>query len=301
MTHQDYILRLFKYFAQFIPKTVLEDSLRQPDSSSEDGYAEAKADLLLPSERIINEFTGYICSSNPDFVADKVRNNKGFFLFVEYGSFSTNPSGAFGVGKRLAITVAHQFTHTNSDNLNESLLMNRCQNLLNHVLLTMEYDQSYNNGCSFIGRVNFPADVSPIDPEAFYGRVGFTAMLSVDETMVYDPLNTPWPDPGGHTPASEIEQRLEEVESIAGGAASLAAGAAEAAQENSNRIGNLTNGTITRDENGNIASITTFDEATTINRDEDGILTGWENDTHIWTITRDVDGNITGWTFTEKP
>ncbi|MDY0208479.1 MAG: hypothetical protein RBR82_17945, partial [Pseudomonas sp.] len=82
MTHQDYILRLFKYFAQFIPKTVLEDGLRQPDHSSEEGYAEAKADLLLPSERIINEFTGYICSSNPDFVADKVRNNKGFFLFV---------------------------------------------------------------------------------------------------------------------------------------------------------------------------------------------------------------------------
>jgi len=212
MTHQDYVLRLFKYFAQFIPKTVLEDSLKQPEHSCEDGYAEVKAELLLPSERIINEFTNYICSSNEAFVADKTRNSEGFILFVEYGTFRTNPSGEYGVGKKIAITVAHPFTHTNHDNLNESLLLNRCNNLLNHILITLEYDQQYNNGCGFIGKTSFPADASPLDPESFFGRVGWTAFLSVDETMMYDPLNTPWPDPGGHTPASVIEQRLSDIE-----------------------------------------------------------------------------------------
>ena len=66
------------------------------------------------------------------------------------------------------------------------------------------------------------------------------------------------------------------------------------------RLSNLTNGTITRDGNGNIATITTFGITTTFNRDKDGIITGWENDTHEWTLTRDESGNITGWTFTEK-
>jgi hypothetical protein len=209
---QDITLRLFKYFAQFVPKAVLTDLLVQPEHSSEAGYAEVKAELMLPSERIINEITTYICSSNPDFVADKVRNAPGIILFVEYGNINTNPASEYGVQKSVAITIAHEFNRSNNDNLNEALLMNNCNNLLNHLLITLEYDQNYNNGCGVIGQMEFPAQVAPIDPESFYGRVGWTAFLTVKENMVYDPLDTPWPDPGGQSPRSVIEQRLKTLE-----------------------------------------------------------------------------------------
>jgi hypothetical protein len=209
---QDITLRLFKYFAQFVPKAVLQDLLVQPEHSSEAGYAEVKAELMLPSERIINDITTYICSSNPDFVADKVRNAPGVILFVEYGNINTNPASEYGVQKSVAITIAHEFNRSNNDNLNEALLMNNCNNLLNHLLITLEYDQNYNNGCGVIGQMEFPAQVAPIDPESFFGRVGWTAFLTVKENMVYDPLDTPWPDPGGQSPRSVIEQRLKTLE-----------------------------------------------------------------------------------------
>lgn len=250
---QDNTLRLFKYFAQFVPKAVLTDLLVQPEHSSEAGYAEVKAELMLPSERIINDITTYICSSNPDFVADKVRNAPGIILFVEYGNINTNPASEYGVQKSVAITIAHEFNRSNNDNLNEALLMNNCNNLLNHLLITLEYDQNYNNGCGVIGQMGFPAQVAPIDPESFFGRVGWTAFLTVKENMVYDPLDTPWPDPGGQSPRSVIEGRLDDIETAisllsegivqAGEAAfnaqQAATSAGEVAQENSNRLNTL--------------------------------------------------------------
>lgn len=59
-------------------------------------------------------------------------------------------------------------------------------------------------------------------------------------------------------------------------------------------------GTITKDENNNIESITTFGETTVFNRDVNGNIESWENDTHIWNLTKE-NGEITGWTLTEKP
>ena len=184
MNDQDYIIKIFKYFARFVPMAVLNDSLRQPSYSAIPGYDAVKAEILQPSELVISNINTYVCSAHPGFVSDRIKNAQGLILFVEYGGIGFNPVGERGVSKNLGITVAHDYNHTNNDNLNEALLMNRCNNILNHILAQIEADQHLNNGCTVMGMANFPAQCSPINAEEFFGRYGWSATLTINQTYL---------------------------------------------------------------------------------------------------------------------
>lgn len=184
MNDQDYIIKIFKYFARFVPTATLQDALRQPSHSAIDGYNAAKAEILQPSVLQIADIDTYVCSAHPGFVADRIKNAKGLILFVEYGGIGFNPVGERGVSKNLGITIAHDYNHSNNDNLNEALLMNRCNNILNQILAQIEADQHLSNGCTVMGMANFPAQCSPINAEEFFGRYGWTATLTVSQTYL---------------------------------------------------------------------------------------------------------------------
>lgn len=176
--NQDYILRLFQYFSKYVPKPVLTHMLVQPEHSTRSGYASLSAEILSqPDTCVISDIGTFVCSTNRNYVSEKIKNSDGIILFVEYGSFSFNPLETFGVTQKLAITVCHEFNMSNHDNLNEILLMNKCNNLLNSILVQMQEDQTALEACGLLNLIKFPAEVIPIEPETFFGRSGWTALF----------------------------------------------------------------------------------------------------------------------------
>jgi hypothetical protein len=178
MTDQDYIIQLYKYYSKFVSKQVLTDTFSQNEESKNAGYDELKAEMLSqPDTTVIDQVATFVVSTNNEFVEDRVRNSKGIILFVEYGSFNFNPIITGGVTEAIGISVCMEYSISNNDNLNEALIMNKCNNILNAILVQMQADQSELDSCSPNGLIKFPAKIHAIDPKAFFGRIGWTAIF----------------------------------------------------------------------------------------------------------------------------
>ena len=185
MNETDFIISLYKYFSRFVPKEVLKKMLIQPEKSRRTGYSEIEAELLaLPDTDIIPEFETFVVSINEKFISERVRNNKGFILFVEYGKISAEYGTVKGIQESLAITVAHHFSDNNNDNLNEILLMNQCLNILNKIIQTMISQQEELDSCADQKLITFPVDIQVVDPVSFYGNGGWCAMFNNANTIL---------------------------------------------------------------------------------------------------------------------
>lgn len=86
--------------------------------------------------------------------------------------------------QQLAVTVCREHNIANNDNLNETLLMNDCYNILSKILQQMETDQSCGNTCEVGNLIKFPAEVLPIDSETFFDRSGWTALFTNENTLL---------------------------------------------------------------------------------------------------------------------
>jgi len=180
----DLILSLFKYFAGFVSKPELAKIFIQPGSSRRPGYSQVETEVMTSgNERVIPELEKYIFSINENFVSEKIKNAKSFILFVEYGKISYDPERMDGVQQSLAVSVAHPFSDNNNDNPNEAILMNRCLELLTDILRRMQSDQ---NELDFCGGelVRFPVEIQPVEPAAFYGCGGWTAIFNNSYTIL---------------------------------------------------------------------------------------------------------------------
>lgn len=183
MSQPDIIITLLKYFAKFIPKEVLEEMFVKGDSDEHPGYAELQAEIMnLPDTDIIEDIDCFVFSTNEEYVANQMRGSDKIVFFVEYGAFSYDPTEKKGVKEKLAIQVAFPYSMTNSDNIVESMLMNRMHNILCSVLDKMEEDQSDLNFCSNKKLIRFPAEIVPIDPHFLYGRAGWMALFDHETT-----------------------------------------------------------------------------------------------------------------------
>jgi len=113
-------------------------------------------------------------------VSDMMRNSRKTVLFVEYGQTNYDGDG-LSVSVDIAITVASPYNRSNRDNLNELLAVNQMQNKLIRILSQMKADSDASCAC---GKFRFPADIQPIEPTAFFGRVGFVAFVRVINPVV---------------------------------------------------------------------------------------------------------------------
>jgi hypothetical protein len=143
---EDFIIKLFRYFSRFVPAGVLREIMIQPDGSRFPGYSEIEAEVLAdPADPTLNvripDIEKFMLSINENFVSERIKNAKGYILFVEYGKISADFDRANGVKESIAVTVAHNFSDANHDNLNEVLLMNRCLGILMLILRQMSADQ----------------------------------------------------------------------------------------------------------------------------------------------------------------
>jgi hypothetical protein len=180
----DSIIKLFTYFAKFVPREALTSVFIQPDRSRAAGYTEIETEIMSsPDTHVIPAIARYVVSVNENFVSERIKNLKGFALFVEYGKISVNHDSADGIRQSLALTVAHPFSDTNSDNLNEVLLMNEALEILDSILRTMNNEQ---HGLDFCGYtlLKWPAELHPVDPVAFYGCGGWSATFTNSYTLL---------------------------------------------------------------------------------------------------------------------
>lgn len=183
MSKPDYIKSLLHYYSKFVPKTLLADNYRQPSQSRLDGYNELYTEISTRGdEDVISGIGTFIVSANRKYVMDKVKNSKGYVLFVEYGQFSYDPDATFGISEKIGITVARDYNIANNDNMNETLLMNECFNMLDQILSCMQADQDELNACGLGRLIEFPAEIYPVDPETFSDRSGWTALFSNKKT-----------------------------------------------------------------------------------------------------------------------
>lgn len=175
MNQMDVLLTLFKYYAQFVPKEVLTRMFAGADVS---GYDEVRTEVLnAPDTLVIRDFDTFVFSSNEKYVAQEVKSTKEAVLYVEYGAFNYDPTEMNGVSEKLAVCVAFPYSKANSDNLAETLLMNRMHNLLCSILDQMEKDQTGLDFCGTRELIRFPAEIVPVDPELFYDRAGWMAIF----------------------------------------------------------------------------------------------------------------------------
>jgi hypothetical protein len=181
----DLIINLFKYFSQFVPQEVLKGIFIQPEKSRKPGYPEIEAEIRTSADtNRIPDIEKFIVSINENFVSERIKNTKGIILFVEYGKFSVDHETMKGVKESLAVTVAHTFTDTNNDNLNEILLMNQCLEILDRIIRTMKEEQEQLDFCANGELVTFPVDIQVVDPASFYGCGGWSAMFTNAYTIL---------------------------------------------------------------------------------------------------------------------
>jgi len=183
--NEDLIIKLFRYFSRFVPVNVLKEFMIQPERSQLAGYSETKSEILIDTQSMrIPDIEKFVLSINEKFVSEKIKNSKGFILFVEYGNISADFQKAKGVKQSLAVTVARNFSDTNNDNLNEALLMNRCLEILMLIIRQMLSEIGMIEFCPSIEMITMPVDIQVVDPVSFYGCGGWCAMFQNSQTIL---------------------------------------------------------------------------------------------------------------------
>jgi len=184
--NEDLIIKLFRYFSRFVTVPVLKEFLIQPARSQHPGYAMIEAEILSDPALATRmpEIERFVLSINEQYVSEKIKNSKGVILFVEYGPIAADFKSINGVKQSLGVTIAHNFTHTNHDNLNEALLMNRCLDILLTILRQMTLDQGELDFCASSDLLTMPVDIQVVDPVSFYGCGGWCAMFQNSQTIL---------------------------------------------------------------------------------------------------------------------
>ncbi len=180
----DIVLTLFKYYAKFVPKPVLEKMFVKTNGQR-NGYEEIAGEVLSATDDyVIPELDAFIFSPNEDFLSKRIKNSNKTVLYVEYGAISYSPDQMNGIKEKLAVHVAQPYAKTNNDNLNETLIMSETYRILTSILDRMEKDQQTLDFCGLRQLIEFPAEIVVIDPNMFYDRTGWMAIFDYTTTNI---------------------------------------------------------------------------------------------------------------------
>jgi len=185
MKDLDFIIKLYRYFSQFVPKPVLKKMFVQQRGTRRSGYEELETEILSAGdEQRIDDIEKFVLSINEKYVSDRIKNTSGIILFVEYGQFTVDRNVELGVKEQLAVTVVHDFSFVNNDNINEVLIMNHCLQVLNTIISRMQEEQSELNFCVNEKLIDSPVEYNVVDPVTFYGFGGWSAIFNNANTIL---------------------------------------------------------------------------------------------------------------------
>ncbi len=177
------ILDLYKYFAAFVSQDARSKAAVKGIKSDFSNYIEfVSAVNNIGTSKVISEIETFIFSVNESAVADRVNNSKGVILFVEYGKIGLSKSDVnTKTDMTLGITVATNFSKTNSDLIEEALMSQQTFDILLHILHTLEEDMNNLENCPGNKLITFPVEIFPVVPREFFGRGGWTAMFKKEK------------------------------------------------------------------------------------------------------------------------
>jgi hypothetical protein len=185
MKDLDLIINLYRYFSQFLTKEVLEKMFRQQIGSRLPGYDEIETEVLNRNSIFsISGIDTFVLSVNEKFVSDSIKNAQEYILFVEYGKINVDHDVVLGTKENLSISVIHSFSSANNDNINEVLLMNECLKILDTIVGKMIKEQSSHEFCQNSKLIDSAVEYNVVDPVAFYGFGGWSAMFNNANTII---------------------------------------------------------------------------------------------------------------------
>lgn len=170
------ITELIHYFAKFPDRDgVMKLFARTGSSRFPEYYDELKTDIQALPSPLLPGIKDYICSTNIEVLGERIRNTKTYFLLLEYGAIlASQPRRARNreTSFNLAVTVGCPYSKSNSDVVEESLIMGQCLEYLVKIARQMEQDN--NQTCPFLQFVEGSIDFQPAEPALMFGCLGWT-------------------------------------------------------------------------------------------------------------------------------
>ena len=169
---------IWLYFAKFPLHEGVMKNFRSTNSKTP-GYSDFKTEVEnLAVNSLIPELKNYLLSVNTPAILEYVKNVDSRFLFVEYGDLNTNENAykAKDIDFALNIYIASPFSYKQFDFVDETLIMQQNLLYLQQMLEIMETDS--NESCSFKKMLDFPVQITPIEPINFYENIGWSARFT---------------------------------------------------------------------------------------------------------------------------
>jgi uncharacterized protein with NAD-binding domain and iron-sulfur cluster len=178
MINPNIITDLFRYFAKFpLKQGMIKNFANGASSFSEWLTLKAEMDSLV-THSIIPQLTDFIFGFDSSITAERVKNIKSHFLYVEYGimDLNRNQFEVFNNQINIKIAVGHPFSHKNKDSIEEVILQDRN---LNYLLQIISYinDEDIDR-CSIKRYLSYPVKFVPFDPITMYENIGWFAVFN---------------------------------------------------------------------------------------------------------------------------
>ena len=182
----DTIINLFKYFAQFPLKDAVLKLFTREATEKLPGYDDLKQYVEDLPAGLIPDLTGFVMSTDEDDIKELVKGQKGYFMLLEYFQFNTTPPDNARNRKTkfsLAISILHDHNKSNTDIIDEALIMDQCLNYTIQLKdLILEDDSEL---CSWLRYMDSGITITPVEPRFAWQNIGWVLAFekNIDELV----------------------------------------------------------------------------------------------------------------------
>lgn len=176
----------FKYFAKFPPNDAVL-KLFDDNSLNDAGYTELLDYVNTLSNPVLPDVSAYIFTQDENMIRTIVEKTDGYIMMVEFGP--VNGSGRDKIGLRdvdfnFSVIIARHFKQRKYDPVTETIIMDKCLDMIQSVIDTMQIDDEADEACPFLKLIAGSFDIAPLDPAGglfgLYESIGY--VLSFKET-----------------------------------------------------------------------------------------------------------------------
>lgn len=170
------VLDIFKYFASFVPASVLRKTFRIPNGED---YRELMEGVLAePSGREIDGITEFIFGTDPDKLSTVISSVAGIYLFVEYDRISSTVNTATDRKDdrfHVAVTVACPVPDS-MDLVSAAIVNDKCLEILSSIRCRMREDDGLKRGIEWM---DYPATLTVFSSKALANSQGWSMEFDI--------------------------------------------------------------------------------------------------------------------------
>lgn len=170
------VLDIFKYFARFVHREVLQKTFRVPNGND---YKALMNDLLAePSGREIDGITEFIFGTDSDKLSTVINSVAGIYLFVEYDRVSSTVNTATDRQDDLfhvAVTVACPVPDS-MDLVSAAIINDKCLEILSSIRRRMREDEDLRRGIEWM---DYPATLTVFVSKALANSQGWSMEFNI--------------------------------------------------------------------------------------------------------------------------